>query len=80
MTAEVVPFSSVSGVQSFQARIAEAIAHTAQRWADDEGRAPSAAFWVICDDAGTYRIGWDAESSSLPASALKGIMIAGLVR
>jgi hypothetical protein len=45
---------------------------------DPENRPATGAVWVVFNDAGDFRSGWDTRNSALPSSAAIGIGIAAL--
>lgn len=47
--------------------------------ADCCGHVVTAGVWIFLDDSGAYRVGWNSETSKLPAAAILGIATMALL-
>jgi hypothetical protein len=74
----VIPLNGIAGPSPAARQIAESVANTVRMF-EDVGDAPTGAVWVIFDDEGAYRVGWDSNNSKLPATALNGLAIRALL-
>ncbi len=41
----------------------------------NQGSEPTAAVWVMVDDQGKYRVGWNCKNSALPGTAVLGMAL-----
>jgi hypothetical protein len=59
--------------------LTDAVAQSSEVFEVANGTPPTAVVYVLMDDAGTFRVGWETNSSSLPGAAALGIAVRGLL-
>lgn len=75
----VTPLRGSVASQGFRQHMVESLGKSINDF-EQNGAQATAALWVIVDDKGEFRIGWDSRHSNLPASALVGISLGAMLQ
>lgn len=61
-------------------QLTESMAQTLKTFeAEGVNGPPTGAVWVVFDNAGGYRVGWDTNNCALPSTAVVGMAMAALM-
>lgn len=79
MSDNVTPLRPDAPPTEIRSHLVNGLADCIQKFEAD-GHTPSAGVWIVMDENGCYRLGWDTRNSVLPPSVSLSVALKALIR